>query len=71
MYVDKVFDSSIPTGDVQLPAYYRFDAAIRWQPQSRWHFALAIDNLFDRKYQEAVGTNSPGRTFRVSAQARI
>jgi vitamin B12 transporter len=71
LYVHKVYESSIPTGDVQLPAYYRFDAAIRWQPRPRWHLALAVDNLFDKKYQEAVGTNSPGRTLRVSAQLRI
>jgi vitamin B12 transporter len=39
--------------------------SVRWQAQPRLALALAIDNLFDKAYEEAVGQPSPGRTFRL------
>lgn len=71
LYVDEVFESSIPTGDVTLDSYYRLDLSVNWQYSHIWLIKGAIDNLTDENYQETVGTDSPGITARVSVAAKF
>jgi outer membrane cobalamin receptor len=54
-YVGSSFDSSIATGDVNLPAYTLVNVAASWQFSATFEAWLAIDNLTDRQYQQFVG----------------
>ena len=54
-YVGSALDSSIPTGDVRLDDYTRFDASASWQVSKKFEAYLAVDNLTDQQYQEFVG----------------
>ena len=68
LYVGKVFDSSIPTGDRWLDDYVRVDIAATWSPMSNLALTLAVDNLLDAKYDEAVGFRAAGIRPRLSAR---
>ena len=62
-------DSSIPTGDVTLDPYVRFDAALSYQPDPSFTITFAVDNLFDAQYEEAVGFPAAGISPRVGVRA--
>jgi outer membrane cobalamin receptor len=62
--VGSVFDSSVPTGDVFLAGWWRADFAARYQVRRGVALTAAVDNLFDAKYEEAVGVRSPGVRLR-------
>ena len=66
LYVGRVLNSSVPTGNQALAPYWRLDAAARWQPSPGWSLRLAIDNLADENYEEALGLPGPGLTPRLS-----
>jgi iron complex outermembrane receptor protein/vitamin B12 transporter len=68
LYVGKVFDSSVPTGDRWLDDYVRVDIAATWRPLSNLALTLAVDNLLDAKYDEAVGFRAAGVRPRLSAR---
>ena len=68
LYVGRVLDSSIPTGDVRLGDYLRADIAATWMPRLNLAVTLAVDNLFDADYQEAVGFPASGIRPRLSAR---
>jgi len=59
-YTGSTFDSSIPTGDVNLPAYTLIDLAATWQFSDRLEAWLAVDNLADEQYQQFVGFEMRG-----------
>jgi outer membrane cobalamin receptor len=59
-YVGSSFDSSIATGDVDLPAYTRVDVSAVWQVSPRFETYLAIDNLTDQQYEQFVGFEARG-----------
>jgi iron complex outermembrane receptor protein/vitamin B12 transporter len=59
-YVGSSFDSSIATGDVDLPAYTRVDVSAVWQVSPRLETYLAIDNLTDQQYEQFVGFEARG-----------
>jgi outer membrane receptor protein involved in Fe transport len=71
MTVGRVFDSSIPTGDVFLPDWRRVDLAARYQFRGRVALTAAVDNLLDAKYQEAIGVRSPGFRLRGGLVAKF
>jgi outer membrane cobalamin receptor len=54
-YVGEAFDSSIATGDVDLPAYTRVDVSAVWQYSPVFQAYLAVDNLTDEQYEQFVG----------------
>lgn len=66
LYVGRVLDSSIPTGDRALSDYTRFDVAASWRFADGWDLGLAVDNIFDNRYEEAVGFQAPGILPRMS-----
>lgn len=70
LYVGRVLDSSIPTGDRELEDYTRVDLAVTWTAHSRWQSFLALDNLFNAEYEEAVGFPAPGITPRLGLQVK-
>lgn len=65
-YVADVFDSSIPTGNLILPSYLRSDIALSFQLTNGTSASLAVDNLFDKRYESFVGFVNPGRRLRVN-----
>ncbi|HUL53095.1 MAG TPA: TonB-dependent receptor [Opitutaceae bacterium] len=69
--VGRVFDSSVPTGDVLLPGWRRVDLAARWQIRRDLTATAAIDNLLNARYEEAVGVTSPGVRLRGGLEARF
>jgi outer membrane receptor protein involved in Fe transport len=54
-YVGTSLDSSIATGDVQLPSYTLVDVSASWQVSRNFEAYAAIDNLTDQQYQQFVG----------------
>jgi len=59
-YTGSTFDSSIPTGDVDLPAYTLVDLAASWRISEKLEAWLAVDNLTDEQYQQFVGFEMRG-----------
>ncbi|MFQ5882793.1 MAG: TonB-dependent receptor [Candidatus Methylomirabilales bacterium] len=68
LYIGDVFDSSIATGDRTLDDYLRVDVAATWTPVPNWRISVAVDNLFNTDYEEAVGFPAPGITPRIVAR---
>ena len=71
MSVGKVADSSVATGDVLVGGYNRLDVNGEWRPTNRVAVSLAVDNLLDRRYGEAVGFTAPGIQPRLSVSYRF
>jgi vitamin B12 transporter len=67
-YVGTSFDSSIATGDVDLPAYTRVDASAVWQISPRFESYLVIDNLTDQQYEQFVGFEVRGIAPRLGVK---
>ncbi|HEU5133908.1 MAG TPA: TonB-dependent receptor [Steroidobacteraceae bacterium] len=67
-YVGSSFDSSIPTGDVRLPAYTRVDASAVWQVSPRLETYLAIDNLTDEQFEQFIGFEARGIAPRLGVK---
>jgi vitamin B12 transporter len=63
-HVSSYIDNAVPTGDVRLPGYQRCDLSVTRGIHQAKVF-LAIENLFNRRYEEAVGFPSPGLFARV------
>jgi len=60
LYVGQVLDSAIPTGILELDAWNRVDLRLSWQATPRLRLALAVDNLLDAGYEEAIGFPAAG-----------
>ncbi|MEO7386565.1 MAG: TonB-dependent receptor [Gammaproteobacteria bacterium] len=60
LYVGETLDSSIPTGILTLDSWNRVDLSAGWQATPQLHIALAVDNLLDADYEEAVGFPAAG-----------
>ncbi len=63
LYVGDVLDAVVTdSGSVQerLDDYHRVDISARWQATQRLGVSLAIDNLLDADYQEAIGFPAAG-----------
>lgn len=69
-YVGEVQDFSVPTGTVTLDAFFRTDVAVsyRWR---QFTTTLAIDNLFNEKYEQFVGFTAPGMRGRLMLSAQF
>ncbi len=63
LWVDEVYESSLHTGETQsyvLDAYNTMDINLSWQPNETLKLELAISNLFDEDYEQAVGFPAAG-----------
>jgi vitamin B12 transporter len=63
--------SAVPTGALTLNSYERVDVALSHDVRSLATLFLAVDNVLDEDYQEAVGFPSAGRQFRVGAALKF
>ncbi len=70
-YIGDRFDSSIPTGEQVLPSYSRLDLTLTWKFGNTTRLSLAVDNIADADYEEAVGFPAVGRRVRISAQIAL
>ena len=68
---DDSLDSAIPTGLVRAPGHVVVDLGARWQARSDTRLTLALRNLLDARYAEAVGFPAAGRTLLLSVQLEI
>ncbi len=64
--VGRVADSSVPTGNVTLPSYAMVNLAFTYK-KSGVDLVFAVDNAFDKDYEQFVGFPAPGRRLRVQA----
>ena len=69
-WVSRIFDSSVPTGNVYLPPYPLFDASLAFGARDM-QFVIAVDNVLDRHFQQFVGFPNRGRRVRVEVSFRI
>jgi outer membrane cobalamin receptor len=67
-YIGERFDSSVPTGQQTLPSYSRLDLAVTWKLNNTVRLNLAIDNVADAEYAEAIGFPAVGRRVRISIE---
>lgn len=71
LYVSSALDSSTPTGIITLDPYWRTDVTGSYAVNDRLRFTAAIDNLFDKQYEQFVGFANPGIRFRVGVSAQF
>ncbi len=64
-------DFAVPTGERELDAYARVDVAARWAFRPNWEMFLAVDNVLDADYEEAIGFPAPGINPRGGLRARF
>lgn len=69
--VGEVFDSSIPTGDVNLASYNKLDMTATWSMNSMAKFSLSVDNLLNEDYEEQVGFSAAGRLTRAGVDIQF
>ena len=69
VWVGSTYDESNPTGPVKLDDYVRFDFRGQVRVFREISLYLAIDNLFDEDFEEAVGVPSMGIRPRAGIRA--
>lgn len=55
------FDSANEDPAMRLPGYAVADASLKYAAGRHWRFELVASNLFDRRYEHAVGYDAPRR----------
>jgi iron complex outermembrane receptor protein/vitamin B12 transporter len=71
LVLSEAYASSIPTGGVFLDGYTRLDLALTWRPRADLTLRLAVDNLLDASYEEAVGFPAAGIRGRIGVSRRF
>lgn len=73
LFVSTTLDASVPTGvePVPLAGYALLDLAVSWQAFDWLETYIAIDNLTNSRYQQAVGLPSVGIMPRAGLIARF
>ncbi len=70
-YVGSRRDEAIPTGERTLSSYTRADIAVRWQLSPQVSLGLALDDVGDQAFEDAIGFPSLGRRYRLSLSASL
>ena len=65
-YIGDYFDSSIPTGLIEIGDYTVASLNARHQLAKNAHLNIQVDNIFNKRIQESVGFNSPGTLINFS-----
>ena len=71
LYVGTSLDSSAPTGFVVLEPFWRTDINGSYALNDKVKFTAAIDNLFDKRYEQYIGFTNPGIRFRIGVNAKF
>lgn len=62
------FDSAMPSAASRLPGYAIADATVRHAVGRRWTLELTASNLFDKRYEHAIGYDAPRRSVLLSVR---
>jgi vitamin B12 transporter len=62
------FDSANEDPSTRLPGYGVVDARVRYAIDRRWSVQLSASNLFDRRYESAVGYDAPRRSVMLGVR---
>ena len=71
MVGDASDNAFISASNRTLDAYARVDLAASWRLNKTWQFFLAVDNLFNADYEEAIGFPAPGIQPRGGVRAQF
>ncbi len=76
LFVGDVLDTAAPVNlpdntPARVPGYHRIDTALSWQPTDRWRIFVAIDNLSDSNYEEAIGFPAVGIRPRAGVELSL
>ena len=71
LFVGNVLDSSVATGKVNLRPYQRLDIALSWRVHQSVVLYLAVDNVINTKYEEAVGFPAVGVRPRIGFDVKM
>ena len=63
---DTYYDSSIPTGLVEMNSYSRIDVSGAWFVTKDITLRLNVNNLLDDSYEEAIGFRNMGQNITMS-----
>ena len=69
-YVGDYFDSSIPTGVVEIGDYTIASVNLRRKLAKNTHLSIQVENLFNKSYQESVGFDNPGTLINFNLSYR-
>ena len=70
-FTGRYYDSSIPTGMIEMPGFWRVNTAVVWQYTDNVQWSLSIKNLLDDDYEESVGFSNGGVTAILGLELRI
>ena len=59
------YDSSIPTGQLEMPCYKGVDLSLNWRITDALNVTFNVDNSLDNDYQSSVGFSDNGIDGRV------
>jgi len=59
------FESAIPTGVIELNGHVELDAFAQWKLSDHVRLNIAVRNLTDDRFRDAVGFPNPGRIVRT------
>jgi len=62
------YDSANEAPASRLPGYAIADAAVRYAAGKGWNVELTAGNLFDKRYEHAVGYDAPRRSLRFNVR---
>jgi len=65
------FDSSVPTGLIRTEGHAEADLGLRYRLSKRISLTVALRNIGNSHYQDAVGWPALGRTLDVGLSARV
>ena len=60
------YDSANESPQSRLPGYAIADATVRYAVDRSWSLELTASNLFDKRYEHAVGYDAPRRAVLLS-----
>jgi outer membrane cobalamin receptor len=70
-YNGRFFDSSVPTGVVEMPGYWAVDTTVGWTTGESVHWSLTVKNLLDDDFEDSVGFSNGGRAVGLSLRLLI
>jgi vitamin B12 transporter len=62
------YDSANEAPDTLLPSYTTVDVRLRYRFEKFWSVELAATNVFDKRYESAIGYDAPRRAILLSVR---
>ena len=68
---DSFYDSSIPTGFIEMRGSNRLDLSFRWEVTDDFTVRLSVINILDNDTEEAVGFRNMGRSITANISVSL